>query len=85
MTGGRLGRKKQIMPREYGPFASFRDSILARRWEGGLVYTLAGRDEILWCKSRFLPANSKVKTENKKGVQREILGFVLSFTCVFRP
>ena len=54
------------MPRGYGPFASFRDSILARR--GGHVYSLAGRDGILCCESRFLPANSGVKTENKKKV-----------------
>ena len=74
------------MPRGYRPFASFRDSILSRGGGGGgHVYSLAGRDGILWCESRFLPANSGMKTENKKRSSARNLIFVLSFTCVFRP
>ena len=32
---------------------------------------------------RFLPTNAGAKTK-KKGLRREILGFVLAFTCVYR-
>ena len=35
---------------------------------GGDVHSLAGRYGILWGGSQFLPANSGVKTENKRKV-----------------
>ena len=78
MTGGRWGRKKN-----YAPWirAVCLLSGLNSRSGGGHVYSLAGRDGILWCESRF-----KFRSEDrkqKKGLQREILGFVLSFTYVF--
>ena len=50
----------------------------------GYVHSLAGRNGIFWCGSRFLPTNSVVKTK-KKGLWPEILGLVLALTCVFRP
>ena len=47
---------------------------------GGFVHSLAGRDGILWCGSRFLPTSSGVKTKKEA-----ILGFVWPFTSVSRP
>ena len=35
---------------------------------GGNIYSLAGRDGILWCGSPFLPTNSGVKTKKQKKV-----------------
>ena len=62
MTGGRWGRKNNNAPWIRAVcLLSGLNSL-----SGGHVYSLAGRDGILWCESRFLPANSGVKTKNKK-------------------
>ena len=51
---------------------------------GEHIHNLAGRNGILGCGSRFLPTNSGLKSK-KKGLWHKVLGFVLAFTCVFRP
>ena len=68
------------MPRGYGPFASFRGTILTR----GHILSQAERDGILWCGSRVLPTNLGVKVK-KIGLWLEMLSFVLAFTRVFCP
>ena len=62
-------------------FAFFRGTILA--WEEGHVYTLAGHDRILWCRSPFLPTNSGVTTKKNFGAKSQAL-FWHSLVCFVR-
>ena len=50
---------------------------------GGYVHSMAGRDGMLSCGSRFLLTNLGVKT--KKKVFSANLSLRLMFTCVLRP
>ena len=62
----------QIAPSGYGPFASFRGTIMAWRGATGPYGTELG----------FCP---QIQDEDQKSLRCEIFGFVLAFTCVFRP
>ena len=71
------------MPRGYGPFDSFRGTILA--WGGGVGTLLAW-----WVGPNLMVRISvlahKFRGEDqKKDLRHKILGFVLAFICVFRP
>ena len=71
MTGGVGGEKKnKLCPMDTGRLPPF-----------GTQFSLGGgggHDRILWCESRFLTANSGVKTENKRSSARNLrLRFVV--------
>ena len=52
---------------------------------GGTFIVWRGRRNLMGCGSRFLATISGVVVKTRKGLRREILGFVLAFTCVFCP
>ena len=83
---GSEGQKKsssQILTRGYGPFDSFRGTILA--WGGGVGTLLAWRVKPNLMVRISVLAHKFRGEDQKKGFRREILGFVLAFIRVFRP
>ena len=79
---GREDQKKryspEITPRRYGPFASFRGTILAR----GTFLAWRGATEPYDADLGSSPQSHGWRP--KEGLWHEILGFVLAFTRVFR-
>ena len=64
-SGPKKRSSSQIMPRGCGLSAFFRAQL-------SHVYSVAGRDGILSCGSRFLPTNSGVKTKKKGSSARNL-------------
>ena len=70
----------QLTPRGYDPFASFRGTTLARG-RGG---TLMARRGATGSYASYFGSCPQIQgAYQKKGLRREMLGFVLAFTCLF--
>ena len=83
-SGVKTKKKKVFIPKRPVDMGRLPPFVTLFLLERVYVHCLAGRDGLSWCVSRFLPTNSGVKPPEKV-LQRDILGLVLAFTCVFCP